>query len=287
GYKEPLLRVISVSPDSPAQKAGLVAGDSIIRIKDQVAPLITVQRAERMLSGFENDTVDIVVQHHLTNTIDEIKLVLTPYNQTGNLHFQMIDGIVHLRVSNRLSATAFDWIKKTIEDNRPNKGIILDLRGLNNGVDRDGFKLADLFIKDGLDIGAICDANGKIVETVKSEDGYAFENYPLVILVDSTSAGSAETCAIAMKTAGRGEIIGEKTFGRAIELKRILLNTNYSIDLISGVFGMLDGSICQNNGLNPDKTVDTTLTKPESDPFIDLALQTLNASSLQEVSGGA
>ncbi len=281
GYKVPMIRVIDVIPGSPADEAGITPGDSIIRINDKVTPFLTVDRAQRMLTGNPDETVELVVQNHLTFSLDEIEIILREIPvDSARIEIQSDTHTLIISVRGIIDEITVAEIRKVVTETPDITGVILDLRHVNRGSEFIGIQLADLFIEDGRDISALCDSDNKVMNPFQSADSVNFAGFQMAVILDETSAGPAETCALALKTAGRATLTGDRSFGKAVLTTAVPLDTEYMMNMVTGQYCSPDG-IPVETGLVPDIPV-VLPVMGDTDPYLDTARSILNTRSSSE-----
>ncbi len=271
GYQEPMIRVIDVLNESPAEKQGIVPGDILIRINDQVTPYLTIDKAERMLTGDEGDTITLLVQSHLTGELNELIIQLKPFDReesTGDIMLQ--DSIRIIKLQGKATISMLEKLSETLLNSQENTPTILDLRKLNRGDERLGIRIADLFLADGETILQTCSKDNKVLSHVITNDGYNLTGFPLVVILDRTSAGPAETCAAALQSTGRAVITGDISFGKALCFETRLLDNQYEIILVSGFFCTIQGETLYQKGVKPDIPV-VLPVEEDVDPYLATA----------------
>lgn len=286
GYQEPMIRVIDVVPGSPADAKGIQPGDSIIRIEDQVTPFLPVERAARMLTGEPGDTIELLTQNHLTRDVNEFSIEFletddpeetVPADAPGNaLNITTLDDARLIQFRGELTGDVLDQLIAAIETS-PAVPTILDLRHVNQGIETSGIQLADIFISDGMEILATCDTRENILSKIIANDGRAFTNFPLAVIIDPTSAGPAETCAAALQTAHRATITGDRSFGKAVQTEIRSLDASYQLAMVTGWFCVPDGTPIHHSGVAPDLYIQLPPVDT-SDPYISTALSQLQQS---------
>ena len=200
--------VISVNPDSPAEKAGVEAGDFIVEVDGKVYNDSEVMAAA--IRGKKGTDVTLTISHEgkekdLTITRDNIIL--------KSVDSKMLDdGIGYIQITTFIDNTGEDFSDALdkIEANNA-KGLILDLRNNGGGLVDECVDVADEF----LDEGVVCyveDKNGN-TDTYDAADGKT--KIPTVVLINESSASASEILAGALKDNGF-EIVGTKSFGKGV-----------------------------------------------------------------------
>lgn len=278
GYSEPFLKVIDVLPGSPADAKGIPPGSLVLRIADQSTPYLPILRAQRMLTGEIGSKIELVIQNACTFKLEELSIELAAYSISPPVSFEEFDWGIMCRITGILTQIEIDQIISKLQSFSQNpKGMILDLRHYNADSEEVGLNLADLFIKDGVSMADLCQDQNHSIESIQSEDGFAFVGFNLILLCDQTSAGAAETCALAIRNTGRGKIVGEKTFGRTVKFAHERLEDAYLLHIVTAYYGNSACETPHGKGLVPD--VSTILPQQEDgDALFATAVASLKAS---------
>jgi len=282
------ITVVSVFEGSPAEKAGIKAGDVIIKIRDDAGELTivkstTLQTIVKKIRGAKGTKVVLTIYRSgaaeyskIEVTRDEIKIQNVIFKKIGNT------GYVRL---NMFNGTAARDVKKAIDELKTlgAKNMILDLRdnpgGLLDAVDF----IASGFLPAGKTIVSIKNRDGA-AETTFS-DGYGFyEEGPLVVLVNGGSASASELLAAAIKENGRGKLVGTTTFGKGSVQRGFPLSNGGQLRLTVAKFYSPNGNVIHGKGVEPDIEVEITDPanfkpgEPEKDPQLKKALKILNGN---------
>ena len=282
------ITVVSVFEGSPAEKAGIKAGDVIIKIRDDAGELTivkstTLQTIVKKIRGAKGTKVVLTIYRSgaaeyskIEVTRDEIKIQNVIFKKIGNT------GYVRL---NMFNGTAARDVKKAIDELKTlgAKNMILDLRdnpgGLLDAVDF----IASGFLPAGKTIVSIKNRDGA-AETTFS-DGYGFyEEGPLVVLVNGGSASASELLAASIKENGRGKLVGTTTFGKGSVQRGFPLSNGGQLRLTVAKFYSPNGNVIHGKGVEPDIEVEITDPanfkpgEPEKDPQLKKALKILNGN---------
>ncbi|MCD4653735.1 hypothetical protein K8T06_07340 [bacterium] len=271
GFSKPMIRVIDVIPGSVAEQIGILPGDSIIRIGDKVTPFLSIDHARRMLSGNAGDHIEILTQNHLTMDVKELDIELQPVLIESGVHLSTHEGIRLARITGELSELTIDQLNTELT-NQPALPTILDLRHLNMGNESLGIRLADIFIEDGKEILATCDNNQQILSIITSKDGVSFGDFPIVVIIDKTCSGPAETCASALQNSGRASITGDCSFGKAVQKETHILDEKHTIQMVTGWYCTPAGKPVHYKGVSPDIPVQLPIADNSKDPYIKTAI---------------
>lgn len=261
GFRGNQLTVVSPLPDSPAEKAGIKAGDFIIGIKDEAKKIdrgtvgISLTEAVKIIRGEAGSQVTLLLTREgvgepILVTVKRAKLDVpsVTLNYVG-------DGknMAHLRIIKFGGTTLSEWDKKVLEivANKNTKGIVLDLRNNPGGYLETSVDIAGEFLKTG-SVGVIEeDANGKKTEFKTQRMGKLTET-PLVVLVNGGSASASEILAGALKDNKRAKIVGEKTFGKGSIQEPLDFSGGSGIHITIARWLTPSGFWVNEKGLTPD-----------------------------------
>ena len=218
------LLITKIIKDSPADKAGLTAGDVIAAINGTPTDDMSARIAGRLLRGPVLSQVEITIQRAAEGTGQ--KPAATPYPLTltrthiipDTVTARLEDGLLYLRVQsfNRKTARA---VNEHIETVRTAKGaaaiegIILDLRGNPGGLLRQSIEVADLFLAEGR-IMSTAGRHPDSVQVYRANGKDTALGLPVAVIVDGKSASAAEVVAAALQDQGRAVVIGATSYGK-------------------------------------------------------------------------
>ncbi|MBS1814075.1 MAG: PDZ domain-containing protein [Acidobacteria bacterium] len=248
--------VVSVVPDSPADKAGLADGDILESIGDSSTRDMSLAMVESMLHGAPGTQVTVAVVRPRRATPE--KVVLTRTN------------IAEPAVSDSLyeSATIL-YLKPVILDKEHvqqieqkvknmgrmgSKKILLDLRDVSAGDDTEALRMANFFIKNG----TLATLEGQKVakQTFSADPSKAINtNAPMITLINRGTAGPAELVAGALLDSKRSQLVGEKSFGDGSQQKLFELPDGGAIILSIAKYETPSGKKLQDEGITPDVQV--------------------------------
>jgi len=273
------LIVVSPIDGSPAQKAGLVAGDAILKIDGSGLDGLTVDAARNKVRGKKGTTVVLTIKRGSAAPFD-VPIVRDVIVQKEVITKDLADGAVgyiHVTGFSDNSASQFhDALKADLDAGKTK--IILDLRGNPGGYVTAARRIASEFIGSG-PIFWEEDAKGGQVETDASAGGLATsDKIQLVVLVDKGSASASEIVAGALQDRHRAQLVGETTFGKGTVQQWIELQDNGALKLTIAKWLTPDKRWIHHIGLAPDVTVATPAQPdPNQDPQLDKAVETLTA----------
>ncbi|MBC7910443.1 MAG: S41 family peptidase [Pyrinomonadaceae bacterium] len=210
------LYVISPVKGSPAERAGLRAGDVIEYIDNKATRDISLYDARQLLNGASGSEVKLRVlragSRPLTLAVKREALKIPP------VEARMEAGkIAVLRINSLAEGEAADVRARLQEMQKQNvQKVVLDLRGVAGGSLSEAVSVANLFIKEGV-LAQTVGREGKTIKSFSAEEKNAIFHGPVAALIDIGTAGAAEVVASALLERKRGEVIGEKSFGAGAE----------------------------------------------------------------------
>jgi carboxyl-terminal processing protease len=246
--------VISVLPDSPAEKAGIRSGDIFESVAGFTTRDMSVGQALNLLNGPAGSGVKVGVIRRGRAEPEEVDVVRQKL-AVSKVTAQKIDpDILALRVTS-LDAGRADEIRNRLMD-ADKQGIhkvILDLRECGRGPVSEAINVARLFLPSG----TVATLRGQTVsaQTFAAEPGKVVWRNPVSILIDGTTSGAAEVLASAMVANHRGDVVGERTFGLASEQKLITLDDGSALFLTVANYYNAGGKSILDDGVTPSEVV--------------------------------
>jgi carboxyl-terminal processing protease len=214
--------------DSPASRAGLRYGDHIISIDGKDTSNWFTDRVRAMLLGERNTKVNVTVKRagvsepiNVTIIRDAIKLPSIPnyYLIKPNIGYIGLTRNFQVTTSKELSTAMAELREKGADS------FILDLRNNGGGYLDQAIKVCDQFLQRGQTIVSVKGREGRNFDQNTIAEGGATQNFPLIILIDRTTASASEIVAGAIQDHDRGLIVGESSFGKGL-VQRIFPLTN-------------------------------------------------------------
>ena len=251
GMRDNALTVISPIEGTPAYKAGIKAGDIILKINDQATLNMTIDDAVALMRGTPKTPIDLTIvrkgagQPLKFHIIRDIITVQSVYTRT-------IDGnILYIRVTSFDKKVASD-VKAAIKKNaKTSKGIVLDLRNNPGGLLDQAVELTDLFINEGV-IVSQKGRNKADDVSYSATKSATVTDMPLVVLVNEGSASASEIVSGAIQDLKRGVIVGEKTFGKGSVQVVMPITETEAIKLTVARYYLPSGRTIQAVGVTPD-----------------------------------
>ena len=256
-----------VIKDSPADSAGIRAGDVITHVDgkvykdmDEVAKALRGDLGSRVKVTYERDSKSKTVRL-VRGTIEEPSV--------GSTVIDKKYGYIYIASFDNETDKQFEEALTELE-NKELKGLIIDLRGNGGGVAEAGIHIADMLLPEGVITRTI---NKKGEEQVYNSDGNCTK-LKYVLLVDGDSASTSEIVAAAIKDHKGGKIVGTKTFGKGIIQTMEVLEDNTSIKLTTMEYLSPEGNHIHGKGIKPDYVVKKS-SKKDTDAQLKKAISLL------------
>ncbi len=219
--KDKQLTVVSPIVGSPAEKAGIKAGDKILEIDGESTSKMTLTEATLKIRGARDTSVTLLILHEGESEPVEIKVVRSEI-KVESVTFEMRGDIAYVRITQFAKSTGGE-LQGVLEDaiGKGAKGVILDLRNNPGGVLNAAADVASQFLAMGL-VAKVVDDEGR-ESTVPVKRGGVATQLPLIVLVNKGSASASEIVAGALQDYGRAKLAGSQTFGKgSVQLVRDL-----------------------------------------------------------------
>ena len=252
-----VVKVITPIDDTPAARAGVKAGDYIVKIDDIQVQGKTLMEAVNLMRGPVGTSIKITIRRkslkkakifEITREIIEIKSVVS----------KLIDndiGYLRLRAFNEISSDLLIKEISKLEKNNKLLGYILDLRNNPGGLLSQAIKITDFFLDDG----EIVSTKGrKRRENRKffAKKGDRINGKPMIVLVNNGSASAAEIVAGALQDQKRAVLLGETTYGKGSVQSIIPLRNRGAIRLTISKYYLPSGKSISEVGVSPDIRVE-------------------------------
>ena len=283
GMEAGVVKVISPIDDTPAAKAGIKAGDYIVKIGDEQVQGKSLMEAVKLMRGPVNTSIDLTIRRKNIKKPLEFKIIRKVIEvQSVNSEIISKDknlGYIRLKSFNENSDKQILKAIKKFEKNKKIKGYVLDLRNNPGGLLTQAINITDFFLDDG----EIVSTKGRNVsETRKffARKGDEIKGKPLVVLINNGSASASEIFAGALKDHKRAIILGENSYGKGSVQSIIPLKNGGGMRLTISKYYLPSGKSISEVGVTPDilieETDDDFKIKSDKDNQLNYAIKLFN-----------
>ncbi len=284
GMEAGVVKVISPIDDTPAEQAGIKAGDYIVKIGNDQVQGKSLMEAVKLMRGPIGTSVELTIRRknvkkpltfNITRRIIEIKSVSSKIlGNNKNL------GYIRLKSFNQNSDKQFLKIIKKFEKNEKVNGYILDLRNNPGGLLTQAINITDFFLDDG-EIVSTKGRNPSETRKFFAKKGDAIKGKPIIVLINIGSASASEIFAGALKDHKRAIIVGENSFGKGSVQSIIPLRNGGGMRLTISKYYLPSGKSISDVGVTPDIFVEETGSNfkinSENDNQLSYALKLFNS----------
>lgn len=254
--RDHILTIISPIAGTPADKAGLMAKDLIVKIDGEATKNMPSMEAIKLLRGPKGSEVTISIYRDGWEELHDFTIIrdIIPLH---SVHGQILEpGFAYIQITNFQEQTTKDLKDTLAELNAEStiKGLVLDLRNNPGGLLDQAISVADVFLEEGL----VVYTKGRIPEqnmTYQAHANNGKNNYPLIILVNGGSASASEIVAGAIQDHQRGVIVGTTTFGKGSVQTILPMPGGSGLRLTTARYYTPDGRSIQATGIIPDVEV--------------------------------
>ena len=255
GMENGFVKVIAPIDDTPAQRAGVEAGDLVIRLDATPVKGMTLNEAVKIMRGKPGSDIELTI---VREGVDQpLKISITrDIIKVKSVKARLLEpGFGYLRISQFQSKTAENMIDAIAKLKKENKdalqGLVLDLRNNPGGVLNGAVAVSDAFLKKGMIVyteGRIADSRLRFNATPDD----VINGAPLVVLVNQGSASASEIVAGALQDHKRAIIVGVKTFGKGSVQTILPLSSDSALKLTTARYYTPSGKSIQAEGITPD-----------------------------------
>ncbi len=277
--KDGFVTVISPIEGTPAYKAGIKAGDKIIKVNGKAT--VDLRQAVKMMRGPKGTEVLVTIAREEVKKPIDFKLIRDIIPVESVKAIVLKPGYGYIWVTNFRDNTTDDLVSELekLESTKiPLKGLILDLRDNPGGLLNQAIEVSDLFIEKGT-ILSIKGREEKNTQIYKATPNKAKRNYPIVLLINGGSASASEIVAGALQDQKRALILGTSSFGKGSVQSVEKLRDGYGLKLTIARYYTPSGRSIQAKGIQPDIIVKRRfIDKEEMD---DISEELLKEKDLQ------
>ncbi|MBI1911952.1 MAG: S41 family peptidase [Deltaproteobacteria bacterium] len=256
GTKENILTVISPIEDTPAFKAGLLAGDKIVKIGDKSTKDMGLTEAVGLMRGPKDTPITIHIMRDGFDAPRQFTLNRAIIKVKSVKYKQLEEGFGYIRLAQFQENTTEELEKalKELQKNGSMRGLILDLRNNPGGLLQEAVSVSNEFLDKGLIVYTKGRAQGQDM-TFNADTAKSQPDYPMIVLVNNGSASASEIVAGALQDHKRAIILGTTTFGKGSVQTIIPLSDGSAVRITTSKYYTPSGRSIQAKGIEPDIVV--------------------------------
>jgi carboxyl-terminal processing protease len=265
------LQIVSPIDDTPAARAGIKAGDNIVKINGTLIDPQNVDDMFKQLRGKPGSKIALTIVHQKSDQLIDLNLVRENIAVTSIKVRELEPGFAYVRVTQFQEDTASDLEKKLgalIAKNGPQKGAVLDLRNNPGGLLTTAVGVSDDFLSSGVIVttrGRLPDSN----MSFSAHPGDQLNGAPIIVLTNNGTASAAEIVSGALKDNHRALIMGQRTFGKGVVQTVLPLDAEHAVKITTARYYTPNGTSIQAEGIKPDIALaDLTVNKADSGPTL-------------------
>ncbi|QBM15924.1 hypothetical protein MARI_00040 [Marinobacter sp. JH2] len=271
GMENGFVKVISPIDDTPAQKAGVQAGDLIIKLDEKPVKGMSLEEAVNLMRGKPGTVLTLTIMREGQNAPIEIDVTRNIIKVTSVKSRMLESGYGYVRITQFQAETGRQFrqaLSKLEEDyGQDLEGLVIDLRNNPGGVLQAAVAVSDAL----LDSGLIVYTEGRIQSSrlrFSAKKGDLMEGTPIVVLINGGSASASEILAGALQDHKRAVVMGTQSFGKGSVQTIIPLDETHAIKMTTARYFTPDGRSIQAKGITPDIEVrPAELTELDSRPL--------------------
>jgi len=255
GMEDGFVKVISPIDDTPAQKAGVKAGDLIIKLDEKPVKGMTLEEAVQLMRGKPGTTLTLTIMREGDSAPIEIDVERDVIKVTSIKSRMLENGYGYVRIT-QFQADTGSQFSDALRDLKTAHGadldgLVIDLRNNPGGVLQAAVATADALLDDGL----IVYTEGRISSSrlsFSARAGDIMDGTPIVVLINGGSASASEIVAGALQDHRRAVIMGTKSFGKGSVQTVIPLDETHAIKMTTARYYTPNGRSIQATGIKPD-----------------------------------
>ena len=271
GMEDGFIKVIAPIDDTPAEEAGVKAGDLIIKLGEQPVKGLSLEEAVNIMRGKPGTTLTLTILRDGESAPIEIDVERAIIKVTSTKSRLIENGYGYVRLTQFQSETGQEFVDAIEKLEQANNGrldgLVIDLRNNPGGILQAAVEAADALLEEGL----IVYTEGRIQSSrlrFSAQPGDVTDGAPIVVLINGGSASASEILAGALQDQGRAVIMGTDSFGKGSVQTVIPLDDTHAIKMTTARYYTPDGRSIQAKGIKPDIEVkQAEVTEVDSEPF--------------------
>ncbi len=277
GIKNNILTVIAPLPNTPAEKAGIKAGDKILKINKEDTQGMSTDLAVSKIRGEKGTEVDLSVYSPTDKEPRDLK-ILRDNIVVESVTYEKKNDIAIIKISsfNDNTSSKFKEVANTIAADKSIKGIVLDLRNNPGGYLSTAIDVSSYWLNEG-DV-VVSEKNRNNETKTHNATGYnILSKYKTVVLINEGSASASEIVSGALHDHNKATLIGKKSFGKGSVQEYQEFDDKTALKVTVAEWFTPNGININKNGINPDIDVDYTLEdfNNNKDPQMDKAFENI------------
>ena len=276
-----VVKIITPIDDTPASRAGVKAGDYIVRINGEQVQGKTLMEAVNLMRGPVNTSIEITIRRKGLKKakIFKIKREIIEIKSVASKLIEKEIGYLRLRAFNENSSNQLKKEISKLEKKENLLGYIFDLRNNPGGLLSQAIQISDFFLDDG-EIVSTKGRKNRENRKFFAKKGDKINGKPLIVLINNGSASAAEIVAGALQDQKRAILLGESTFGKGSVQSIIPLKNKGAIRLTISKYYLPSGKSISEIGVSPDIMVEESeenfVINTDSDNQLNYAIKLLN-----------
>jgi carboxyl-terminal processing protease len=265
------LKIVSPIDDTPAARAGIKPGDSIVKINGRLVDPQNVNEMFQQLRGKPGSKITLTIMHEGSDKLVDMPLVRELISVSSVKVRELEPGYAYIRISQFQDDTAADLQKKLAElvaKSGPQKGAVLDLRNNPGGLLTAAVGVSD----DFLDGGVIVTTRGRLPDanmSFSAHPGDQLDGAPMIVLTNHGTASAAEIVSGALKDNHRALTMGQRSFGKGVVQTVLPLDADHAVKITTARYYTPNGTSIQAEGIKPDIALaDLAVSQADSPPVL-------------------
>ena len=266
--QEDWVTVVAPLEGTPAEKAGILSGDRIVKIDGVSTKSMDFSETVQKMRGSKGSNIRLTLTRETLKQPFDVTLKREVI-RVPSVRMEVVEnqfGIARISSFQERTAAELRKVVKTFSKESKPKGLILDLRNNPGGLLDEAVDVVDIFLKSGT-IVTTESRNKEVIDKREAREEGMEPTYPLIILVNGGSASAAEIVAGALQDSGRGVVLGTRTFGKGSVQSVIELSDGSALKLTIARYFTPKGRSIQAEGIAPDIVVEPSLSKKKDDLF--------------------
>ena len=259
-----LVKVIAPIDDTPAQRAGVEAGDLVTHLDDEPVLGLTLEQAVEKMRGPVDSQITLTIRRRGVDEALDIPITRAII-KIRSVRARMADDVMIMRISSFSERTSDD-LERIVGDlreerNDPVRGAVLDLRNNPGGLLDQAVAVSDAF----LERGEIVSTRGRRPDSVQrfnARNGDLIDGLPLVVLINGGSASASEIVAGALQDHRRAIVLGTRSFGKGSVQTVLPMGEQGAVRLTTARYYTPSGRSIQAEGIDPDIVVEQARVAP-------------------------